>query len=185
MKKSLTILGIPGSPRPDSYNAKILTVAGELAPPDVKVVLTRAFYNLPLSYYEINPSEYPQAVQDFKKEIASADAVLFSTPEYNYSFPSVLKNGLQWGGLPETDNAWVHKPAAVIGCCMDTLGTKEAVAQLRKSLTSYGLRLLPDHDVLINQVKEKFDAQDKFASPEYSTHLKELLTALIKLAGEN
>jgi chromate reductase len=184
MKKTLTVLGIPGSPRTDSYNVKMLTVAGTLLPPGAELVMTRAFHNLPLSYYEANPGDYPPAVAEFKKEISSADAILFSTPQYNYSYPSILKIALQWGSLPESDNVWAGKPAAVIGACMDTIGTKEAVANLHKAIIANKMSLLPGHEVLIDSVKDKFDANGNFCSDDCAKKITELLAALLKLTGE-
>ena len=36
----------------------------------------------------------PPKVSDFKRRIREADAILFVTPEYNYSVPGVLKNAI-------------------------------------------------------------------------------------------
>jgi NAD(P)H-dependent FMN reductase len=35
-------------------------------------------------------------VQRLKGLIASADAIVFATPEYNFSFSGVLKNAIDW-----------------------------------------------------------------------------------------
>ena len=36
-----------------------------------------------------------------KRRIRESDAVLFVTPEYNYSIPGVLKNAIDWASRPK------------------------------------------------------------------------------------
>ena len=45
-------------------------------------------------------------IVEFKKRIREADAILFVTPEYNYSIPGGLKNAIDWASRPYGDNAW-------------------------------------------------------------------------------
>lgn len=40
------------------------------------------------------------AVIEFKQKILAADAILFATPEYNYSLPGGLKNAIDWAHAP-------------------------------------------------------------------------------------
>ena len=42
----------------------------------------------------------PAAVQDLRKRIAAADAVLIATPEYNGSMPGQLKTAIDWASRP-------------------------------------------------------------------------------------
>lgn len=63
----------------------------------------------------------PEAVRRVRAEIDAADAVWFFTPEYNYSFPAVLKNLLDWLSRPlvagdyDTPLPLTGKPATVSG----------------------------------------------------------------------
>ena len=38
----------------------------------------------------------PEEVKELKKKIRGADAILFATPEHNYSITAVLKNAIEW-----------------------------------------------------------------------------------------
>ncbi len=108
MKQPVRILGIAGSLRKASYNRAALRVAGELLPEgctlDVFDLDGLPGFNEEL---ERNP---PPAVVDLKNRIRISDAVLFATPEYNYSVPGVLKNAIDWASRPYGESAWGANP---------------------------------------------------------------------------
>ncbi len=76
-------------------------------------------------------SDLPKAVVDFKQTVVAADALLLITPEYNRSFPGVLKNALDWGSRPYGKGIWVRKPAAIAGASSGKIGTFGAQQHLR------------------------------------------------------
>ncbi len=51
---------------------------------------------LPLYRPELEQAPLPDSVRAFRQNIASAGAVIISTPEYLHNIPAVLKNGLEW-----------------------------------------------------------------------------------------
>jgi chromate reductase len=63
---------------------------------------------------------------ELKQRIREADAILFVTPEYNYSVPGVLKNAIDWASRPYGDNAWDGKPAAIMGASVAAIGSARA-----------------------------------------------------------
>jgi len=65
--------------------------------------------------------------------VRAADAILFATPEYNYSISGVLKNAIDWASRPSGDSAWDGKPVAVMGASSGLLGTARAQSHLRQS----------------------------------------------------
>ena len=72
----------------------------------------------------------PEKVKQLKARVRAADAILFVTPEYNYSIPGVLKNAIDWASRPYGDSAWQGKPVAVMGASMGGLGTARAQYQI-------------------------------------------------------
>jgi chromate reductase len=74
----------------------------------------------------------PDIVSEFKEKIREAEAVLFITPEYNRSFPGVLKNAIDWGSRPYGMNLWQKKPVAVTGASPGNIGTFGAQHHLRQ-----------------------------------------------------
>lgn len=86
----ITILGIVGSLAKTSYNRGALRAAQQLAPTDTKIEIFDLNGIPPYNQDEdARPSE---KVTQFKANIRAAAAILISTPEYNYSFPGVMKN---------------------------------------------------------------------------------------------
>lgn len=92
MDKPIRILGIAGSLRRKSYNRAALKAAQQLAPEDA-VIDTFDIEGIP-PFSEDEERQPPAKVVEFKKRIREADAILFVTPEYNYSIPGVLKNAI-------------------------------------------------------------------------------------------
>ena len=112
METPLNILGIAGSLRKSSYNRGLLRAARQLAPEGVSVEIFD-LDGIPL-YNQDDDGNPPARVMEFKERIRAADAILFVTPEYNYSIPGVLKNAIDWASRPYGDSAWEGKPVAVM-----------------------------------------------------------------------
>ncbi len=99
----LRFVSIAGSLRRGSYNRTALRAAAELAPPDTELEIVE-LYDIP-SYNQDREASPPASVDELKRTIRASDAVLFSTPEYNYSIPGVLKNAIDWVSRPYGDSA--------------------------------------------------------------------------------
>lgn len=79
--------------------------------------------------------DYPPEAREFKEAIASVEAVLFITPEYNRAIPGGLKNAIDWASRPYGDNSFTSKPSAVIGASGGAIGTAVAQQNLRSVLS--------------------------------------------------
>lgn len=88
-------------------------------------------------------NDAPAAVKDFQARAQASDAVLIITPEYNRSFPGVLKNAIDWGSRPHGTNVWAGKPAAIMGATPGGMGTFGAQNALRQVLSFLGLAVMP------------------------------------------
>ena len=71
---------------------------------------------LPLYNDDLWASGVPDSVANFREQIDSADALLFSVPEYNYSLPGPMKNAIDWAS--KNPNVFAGKPATMLGQCM-------------------------------------------------------------------
>ncbi len=91
-----------GSLAKASINRKLARALMRLAPEQL-VLSEIDFGELPLYSYDYDPTtRRPLAPQG---PIASVDAVLFVTPEYNRSVPGALKNAIDWASRPSRQNA--------------------------------------------------------------------------------
>ncbi|MCL4403746.1 NAD(P)H-dependent oxidoreductase, partial [Patescibacteria group bacterium] len=108
---TIKILGISGSLRKGSYHTQLLKAAQSLAPQGVTVDIA-GIGDLPLFNQDLE-QDPPESVKELKRRIKESDAVLFVTPEYNYSVPGVLKNAIDWASRPYGDSAWSGKPAII------------------------------------------------------------------------
>ena len=91
------------------------------------------FKDLPLYSYDYD-ANFPPVAMAFKDAIASVDAVLFVTPEYNRSIPGGLKNAIDWASWPYGKNSFTRKPSGVIGTSPGKIGTAVGQQHLRSIL---------------------------------------------------
>ncbi len=173
---SLTFLGLCGSLREGSYNRAALRAAQELAPSGVRV---ETFDLAPLPAYndDVRVKGYPPAVQELRAAIKAADAVLFATPEFNYSVPGVLKNAIDWASRPP-EQPFDGKPAAIMGASGGMLGTARAQYHLRQMGVFLNIHFLNRPEVMIAQAASKFDAQGRLTDETARKLIGEQLVAL-------
>lgn len=177
MAKSLTIFGLAGSLRQGSFNKAALRAAKELAPKNVTIHIFERLGEIP-PFNQDQESTPPEVVADLKKKIRAADAILFVTPEYNYSIPGVLKNAIDWASRPYGDSAWEGKPVAVMGAAGSMLGTARAQYHLRQCFIFLNMYPLNRPEVMIASAHEKFDEKGNLTDIQTKEKIKELIEAL-------
>ena len=171
------ILGIAGSLRKASYNRAALRAAQRLVP-DGATLDTFELDGIP-GFNEDEERTPPAPVVALKARVRAADAILFVTPEYNYSVPGVLKNAIDWASRPYGDSAWKGKPVAVMGASIGRLGTARAQYHLRQSFVFLDMYPLNHPEVMIAGAAERFDASGELTDKETSAHIRRLLEALV------
>ena len=102
---SIRLLGISGSLRKQSYNSGALRAIATIVPEDVSFS-TVDLSSLPFYNADVEQSGFPEAVKEFRSDVAAADALIFAVPEYNFSLPGVLKNALEWLSRQPDPPAW-------------------------------------------------------------------------------
>src|SRR5918999_444066 len=157
MSKPVRILGIAGSLRRQSYNRALLRAATHIAPEGAAINVFEIDGIPPFN--EDDEQNPPAKVVELKRRIREADAVLFVTPEYNYSIPGVLKNAIDWASRPYGDSAWAGKPAAIMGASVGTLGSARAQYHLRQCFVFLDMYAVNQPEVMIGNAAQRFDAQ--------------------------
>jgi chromate reductase len=177
MADPITILGIAGSLRKESWNKGALRAAQSLCPDGAKIELYD-IAGLPLFNQDEEKSPNP-AVADFKKAIRAADAILFATPEYNYGLPGVLKNAIDVASRPYGDNAWNGKPCAILSAAMSMGGGVRAQYHLRQSFVFLNMEAVVQPEVAIGNGMERFDAQGNLKDETSKKLIAQLLQNLV------
>lgn len=176
--KDLTILGICGSLRKQSFNASALRAAQELVPAGATLDIFEALRDIP-PFDQDQDSKPHASVVDLKARIRKADAILFATPEYNYSIPGVLKNAIDWASRPYGDSAWSGKPVAVMGASVGMLGTARAQYHLRQCFVFLDMHAVNQPEVMIAHASERFDEQGKLKDEKTRALIQKLLVELV------
>jgi chromate reductase, NAD(P)H dehydrogenase (quinone) len=174
--KGIAVLGICGSLRAGSYNKMVLRTAIELKPPGMTIE-TAEIGTIPLYNEDVRAQGFPPQVETLRRRIAAADALLFVTPEYNYSMPGVLKNAIDWASRPP-DQPFAGKPVAIMGAGAGMAGTARAQYDLRRSCIFLDMHPLNKPEVLIGQAQTKFDASGRFTDEAGRGFIRDLLIAL-------
>jgi len=177
MSKTVRILGIAGSLRRQSYNRSLLRAATQVAPEGAAIDVFEIDGIPPFS--EDDEREPPEKVVDFKRRIREADAVLFVTPEYNYSIPGVLKNAIDWASRPYGDSAWSGKPAAVMGASIGSIGTARAQYHLRQVMVFLNMFPLNQPEVMVGAANERFDTVGNLTDEQTREYVGRLVQSLV------
>lgn len=130
---------------------------------------------------ETNP---PPKIVELKQQVRQADALLFVTPEYNYSVPGVLKNVIDWVSRPYGDNAFSGKAAAVMGASIGAIGTARAQYHLRQMFVFLDVHVVNQPEVMVADAHEKFDEQGKLKDETARELIGQLLQKLVSLAKQ-
>lgn len=180
----MRVLAISGSLRRDSHNTTLLRAAAELLPSPAELELFDGLREVPPYDADDDVEPAPAAVWRLREAIASADAVLFATPEYNSSIPGQLKNAVDWASRPRGSNALLGKPVAVVGATTGSFGAVWAQAELRKVLGASGARVI-DRDLPVSKADSAFDEDGRLIDHELRGRLEETLTELVSEAELN
>jgi chromate reductase, NAD(P)H dehydrogenase (quinone) len=174
--KHFHILAISGSLRKESYNSATLRAAQQLAPGDVKIALAD-ISAIPLYNDDLRLAGLPASVVSLGEKIATADAVLIATPEYNYSIPGVLKNAIDWvSKIP--DQPFSRKPVAILGASMGAIGTARSQYDLRKVFVFLNAHVLNQPEIMIAAAQTRFDVDGNLTDEKARELIGQQIVAL-------
>jgi chromate reductase len=174
----MRVLGISGSLRRDSYNTALLRHVGEVLEAEgAQFEIYDGLRDIPP--FDEDEEAFPaDAVSELRQAIQDADAVFFTTPEYNASIPGVLKNALDWVSRPFATNAMRNKPVAVVGASAGMFGAVWAQAELRKVLSTMGARVA-EGEVAVGHAVDRFDAFGRLNDRNLEEQVRDVVKALV------
>lgn len=161
MAKSVAV--IVGSLRKESINHRLMLALQNLAGDRLQ------FHPLHIGdlphYNEELWAEPPVPVLRLKDRVEHSDAVLAITPEYNRSYPGVIKNALDWGTRPYGENSWKDKPAAITGASPGVIGAAVGQARLKTDMLAVGMVMMPTPEAYIQWKPEAYAADGQVTDP--------------------
>lgn len=173
------IFGLSGSLRRGSFNRALLRAAAEVSPRGVEIRIFERLGEIPLFNADVEAEGDPEPVVALKSAIREADALLISTPEYNYGIPGVLKNAIDWASRPPDMSVLKGKPAAVMGATPGMTGTARAQLALRQAFLFTETYAVLQPEVLVARAYEKIDAEGRLKDEATRNFIRELLDALV------
>lgn len=182
MAEKITILGIAGSLRKGSFNRAALRAAQKLVPENSALEIFE-IDGIP-GFNQDDERNPPARVPELKSRVRAADAVLFVTPEYNYSIPGVLKNAIDWASRPYGDSVWNGKPVAVMGASIGALGSARAQYHLRQCFIFLDMYPVNQPEVMIGNASERFDERGNLTDEKTRALISQLLRNLVKKARD-
>ena len=119
-----------------------------------------------------------EAIKDatISEKLALADALVIVSPEYNHSFPGLLKHFLD-GYLKE----YIHKAAGVVGVSAGPFGGTRGIQDLLPVLRELGLVTI-FWDVNVRRAATTFDASGQLIDQTLINHIDRFLDELIWMA---
>lgn len=165
-----------GSLRQGSLSRRLAEALAAMAPPSLHLA-TVEIGDLPLYDADLETDRPPAAWTRFREQIATCDAVLFVTPEYNRSVPAALKNAIDVGSRPYGQSVWNGKPGAVASISPGAMGGFGANHHLRQSLVFLNVPVLQQPEAYIGGADKLFDAGGGIATPATRDFLVRFLQA--------
>ena len=178
MSEQIRILGICGSLRRESFNRAVLEAATKLVPEGATIEVFD-IGGLP-GFNQDDEQNPPAKIVELKKKIRESDAILFVTPEYNYSVPGVLKNAIDWASRPYGDSAWDGKPAAIMGASIGSIATARAQYHLRQIMVFLNMFTINRPEVMIGNCPKGFDADGNLTDETSKELIRQLLQNLVE-----
>jgi len=177
----IQIAMIVGSLRKDSINRKLARAVTRLAPSHLSFTWPR-IDDLPLYNQDDDADPHPHVVR-LKREIASAQGLIFVTPEYNRSIPGVLKNAIDHASRPYGQSAWAGKPAGVIGGSIGATGAAMAQQHLRNVLAYLDAPALGQPEVFVQVTDGMFDARGELTREDTKKFLQGWMDRYVNWIG--
>ncbi|GLU52247.1 NADPH-dependent FMN reductase [Dyadobacter frigoris] len=173
--KIIKILAISGSLRSSSTNTNILKIIGEMSAKSVDFQILEGLDTFP--HFNPGVDENNENVALFRSKIKEADGVIFSTPEYAFGVPGVLKNALDW---TVSSGEFNDKPVAAISASPLNTGGDKALASLLLTLTALGTLKNEKSYLSIPNIKQKISPEGKLTDNVLQNQLELILNNLLE-----
>lgn len=174
----MTKIGVVvGSLRKEAYSRKWAVELSKLFPADVEVEFLE-IGNLPL-YNEEYDANSPSEYIEFRNAVATQDAIIFSTPEYNRSTTGPLLNAIDVASRPWGQSVWAGKPALIMAHSISNLSGVNAAQSLRPVLAYLDMPVLTQPEVYIANSQNYFDEEGNLNNEDTRGFLQTVADAFV------
>ncbi len=148
------LLGLVGSLRARAFSGALLEAVAAASS-------TYADYDfaelgtLPHFNQDLYCPPLPTAVSRFRSQVAAADGLVISSPEYNHGMPAVLKNALEWASRPHNASPLKGKPVLILTSSVAFTGGVRAQYQIREALVSALARPTVTPEIVVGGIDTK------------------------------
>lgn len=188
----MKLLVFAGSTRSGSWNRKLAAVTAGLARAAGADVthLELGDYEVPMYNADLESRGTPPDVMRLKELTAAHPAWIICTPEYNASYPALLKNTLDWISSPvKGDPAWSDgfrstrgKVVGVLSASPGALGGLRSQSHLVPLLFNLQCWVAPKTFAL-SRAADAFDAGGGLASDTARTSVRAVIDQVLMAAG--
>ncbi|MEM9524132.1 MAG: NADPH-dependent FMN reductase [Pseudomonadota bacterium] len=166
-----SLLGLSGSLRVEASNRKLIREAARLFG---ECAFVEADLNLPLYDGDVEDRGIPSKVGTLANQVADADAVVISTPEYNKGISGVLKNALDW--ISRVDGQpWRNKPVALMSSAAGRAGGERGQQMLHLCMLPFRPNLVPGPEFHLARPADNMDASGRLTNESAVKTLTELM----------
>ena len=177
----MRIVGIAGSLRKGSFNAALLRAAVEECPQSATIEI-ESIRGIPLYDGDVEIAEgVPARAAELKERVASADALLLVTPEYNNSIPGTFKNAIDWMTRPPSDVPRIFrgKPVGLIGASPGAFGTVLSQTAWLPIFRTLGMRPWFGQLLYVGSATKVFDASGKLVDDAIRQRLRKYMEGFV------
>lgn len=175
----MKIIGISGSLRAGSYNTALLKAVNNYSFNNVQYEI-KSICNIPLYNEDVDGAKVPEEVALLIESIKTADALLFSTPEYNHCISGVLKNSIDWASRPAFNSSLKFKPCGILAASKSPVGGARAQASLKNILSSTLSPVFPAIEYLLPNAHEMFNSEGELVDKTAHRRLERYVAGFIE-----
>jgi len=162
------LVGIVGSLRIGSVNRIVAEAAVDTTPDGATLSLVN-LADVPMYNGDVEDAGVPQSVLALHAVAADADGIIFFSPEYNGSFPAVVKNAIDWFSRPP--RSWEGTAVTMVSATPGPRGGKGVRDHFSAIMSSQPIRLFDDTLGIASYGDKMVDGQltDPFTRTELET----------------
>lgn len=180
------LLAISGSSRQGSVNMRLLNTAVDVARTLGAEVTCLDLQTLALPLYDGDfeaTSGLPDSCITLKTALATHDALLIASPEYNGFFSPLLKNAIDWASRPldGQSSPFTGKVAALLAASPGALGGIRGLPAVRQLFSNLGVLVTPGQ-MSLPRAHEAFDAQGTLQNKAQREMLEGVVSDLLATA---